>query len=172
MHPKHVIDLMVKSLFLSFADVVSPSVGHSSYYGTVFHFFQWRCQALKKQLQVTHLCYFSLGFLFKSTCSYMCNNRKVLFYSKTASTDAEIKNEVHTGLFLLLCSSETCRISRMASWLKAFPNDLEKKEQLTPFTPDLASTCLPCAGSTLPVGVSSWVHLIWHMTPSGVGRTR
>lgn len=34
------------------------------------------------------------------------------------------KIKPHTGLFLLLCSSKTCRISRMASWLNAFPNDL------------------------------------------------
>lgn len=51
----------------------------------------------------------------------------------TGSCDTEIlierKTELHTGLFLLLCSSRTCRISRIASCWNAFPNDLKWKYQ-------------------------------------------
>lgn len=42
-----------------------------------------------------------------------------------------MKKWLLTGLFLLLCSSNTCRISRIASCWNAFPNDLKWERNTT-----------------------------------------
>lgn len=103
-----------------------------------------------------------------------CQRRRVseACLERLVMTDEDREpNRLHTGLFLLLCSSMTCRISRIASCWKAFPSDLKLKDAPTcrsPGTPWMLGAGW-CVSENLPVGVRSRVHLVWHTTPGAVG---
>lgn len=83
----------------------------------------------------------------------------------------------HTGLFLLVCSSKSCRSSRMASCWKAFPKDLEGEADW------LYASAAPSAGHASeqeleknpPVRIRPRVHFIRRVTPGaggGAGKQR
>lgn len=137
----------------------------------VFFLFGWRCFTLSCSFQLTATSFPVFSMTLSSYENTEQDSLSYKYRDMAGCQGREIDKELHTGLFLLLCSSKACRNSRIASCWNAFPNVLKWEHQMDHFLHADWPSYEVNKGWKVPVGVCCWVHLIWYMTPCVVDGT-